>query len=120
LPLRSLLCRSLAWSPVPTPGAILFSLPIVTGIHQFTTGKHVRSGAFAKSGSDTRAEGRGQSARASLPATKLSLVLSGSRLLSVSKSRQGRSSGPSSVGSPERKGRNVRAARSGCKRAEGK
>jgi hypothetical protein len=30
LPLRSLLCRSLAWSPVPTPGAFLFSLPIGT------------------------------------------------------------------------------------------
>lgn len=28
LPLRSFLCRSLAWSPVPTPGAFLFSLPI--------------------------------------------------------------------------------------------
>ncbi len=31
LPLRSLLCRSLACSPVPTPGAVRFSLPISTG-----------------------------------------------------------------------------------------
>jgi hypothetical protein len=44
LPLRSLLCRSLACSPVPTPGAVCFSLPISTGNHQFTVVGHVCGG----------------------------------------------------------------------------
>jgi len=41
LPRRSLLCRSLAWSPVPAPGPFFFSLPISTGTHQFTATGHV-------------------------------------------------------------------------------
>ncbi len=41
LPLRSLLCRSLACSPAPTPGAVRFSLPISTGNHQYPVAEHV-------------------------------------------------------------------------------
>lgn len=67
LPLRSLLCRSLACSPVPTPGAVRFSLPISTGrssVHRRGTWTQGRASAGVGTRQEEAVSDAGSVARA--------------------------------------------------------